>query len=134
MSAGIILPNLADPVAPAPLIAAVSWIEQTMLGSIATSIAVIAVAVVGLMMLRGQLQARRGIIVVVGCFVLFGAPVLAAGIRGIATSVLPPPPVIPAPPPPEPMPFVPPPMPMMPPPPPPPSNEDPYAGASVPAR
>jgi type IV secretory pathway VirB2 component (pilin) len=130
MSAGFLYPDLADPVTPAPLFAAVTWIEQAALGSLATSIAVIAVAVVGLMLLRGRLEVRRGITVILGCFVLFGAPVLAGGIRGLASAVLPPPPVrvvLP----PEPVPLARAPTPMMLPPPPPPSNYDPYAGASV---
>jgi type IV secretory pathway VirB2 component (pilin) len=129
MIVGILYPDLADPVTPAPLFAAVTWIEQAVLGSVATSIAVIAVAVVGLMMLRGRLEVRRGVTVILGCFVLFGAPVLAAGIRGIASNVLPAPPVVQAPVPPPPMPVARMPAPM--PPPPPPSNYDPYAGASV---
>ncbi|WP_371876683.1 TrbC/VirB2 family protein [Sphingomonas sp. DG1-23] len=131
MSVGILYPDLADPATPAPLFAAVTWIERTVLGSVATSIAVIAVAVVGLMMLRGRLEVRRGVTVILGCFVLFGAPVLAAGIRGIASNVLPAPPIVPAAPPPPPMPIARGPSPMMPPPPPEPSNYDPYAGASV---
>lgn len=131
MSVGILYPDLADPATPAPLFAAVTWIEQVVLGSLATSIAVIAVAVVGLMMLRGRLEVRRGVAVVFGCFVLFGAPVLATGIRGLASTVLPAPPVVRAPPPPDPMPLARAPMPVPAPPPSPPSNYDPYAGASV---
>lgn len=131
MSVGIVYPDLADPVTPAPLFAAVTWIERTALGSLATSIAVIAVAAVGLMMLRGRLDARRGVSVILGCFILFGAPVLAAGIRGLASTVLPsPPPRVIPPPPPMPMVRAPSPM-MMPPTSPPPANYDPYAGASV---
>jgi type IV secretory pathway VirB2 component (pilin) len=111
MRIGIFYPDLADPVTPAPLLAAVTWIERAVLGSVATSIAVIAVAVVGLMMLRGRLEVRRGATVILGCFVLFGAPVLAAGIRGFASNVLPTPPVVPAP---RPMPIAPAPSPALP--------------------
>lgn len=130
MSIDILYPDLADPVTPAPLFAAVTWIERTALGSLATSIAVIAVAVVGLMMLRGRLEVRRGVTVILGCFVLFGSPVLAAGIRGLASAVLPPPVVRAVPPPPPvPMARMPALMPTAPSSPPP--NYDPYAGASV---
>lgn len=56
-----------------------------MLGSVATAIAVIAVAGVGALMLTGRLDWRRGATVVFGCFVLFGAATIAAGIRGSLT-------------------------------------------------
>lgn len=131
MSVGILYPDLATPVTPAPLFTAVTWVERTVLGSVATSVAVIAVAVVGLMMLRGRLEVRRGVTVILGCFVLFGAPVLATGIRGLASAVLPAPPVVRVPPPPEPMPLARAPALMPPAPPPSPPNYDPYAGASV---
>jgi type IV secretory pathway VirB2 component (pilin) len=131
MSVAILYPSLADPSAPSSVSAAVSWIEATALGTVATSVAVIAVGVVGLMMLNGQLQVRRGVSVVLGCFILFGAPALAAGIRGIVSTVAPvvaiAPPPIEAPPP---IPVVlAPARPTLPPPPPP--SYDPYAGASV---
>ena len=32
-------------------------------------------------MLSGRIDMRRGVLVLLGCFVLFGAPVIAAGIR-----------------------------------------------------
>jgi type IV secretory pathway VirB2 component (pilin) len=126
MSVAIFYSDLADPVTPAPLFAAVTWIEQAVLGSVATSIAVIAVAVVGLMMLRGRLEVRRGVTVILGCFVLFGAPVLAAGIRGIADNVLPASPIVSASPsvPPAPIARTPSPIPS-------PQPYDPYAGASL---
>ena len=128
MTATILYPDLADPTTPAPLFAAVTWVEQTVLGSVATSVAVIAVALVGFMMLRGRLQVRRGVTVIIGCFILFGAPVLAAGVRGIASAVLPASPVRMLPPPaPRPRAGVPAPAAN-------PPGYDPYAGASVPQR
>jgi type IV secretory pathway VirB2 component (pilin) len=131
MSVSILYPDLADSTTPAPLFTAVTWVERTVLGSVATSVAVIAVAVVGFMMLRGRLQVRRGVTVIMGCFVLFGAPVLAAGIRGIASTVLPAPPIVRVPPPPDPVPLARPQPPMPGPSPAPSPNYDPYAGASV---
>jgi type IV secretory pathway VirB2 component (pilin) len=73
--------TLSDPSGASVLVAAAQWIEGTLLGSIATIVAVIAVAWLGLMMLDGRLELRRGLVVLVGCFVLFGAPVIANGLR-----------------------------------------------------
>lgn len=55
------------------------WIERVILGDIALGVCVIAVAVIGALMLTGRLPLREGARIVVGCFVLLGAPVIAAG-------------------------------------------------------
>ena len=65
--------------------AAAHWLQALLLGSIASVIAIIAIAVVGLMMLSGRMDIRRGITVVLGCFLLFGAPVIAAALRGVVS-------------------------------------------------
>ncbi len=65
--------------------AAVQWLQNTLLGTVATTVAVICVATVGLMMMSGRVDLRRGASVVVGCFILFGASSIAAGIRSVAT-------------------------------------------------
>jgi limonene-1,2-epoxide hydrolase len=51
-----------------------------LLGSIATTVAVIAVASVGYLMLTGRIDIRRAVQVVFGCFILFGASSIAQGI------------------------------------------------------
>lgn len=61
------------------------WIADTMLGSVATGLCVLAVAFVGVMMLTGRLDWRQGIRVILGCFIIFGAPVIAAGLMGFMT-------------------------------------------------
>ncbi|HEY1637147.1 MAG TPA: TrbC/VirB2 family protein [Rhizomicrobium sp.] len=76
--------NATDPAGSSPLIAALDWIQGTLQGHVATSAAVIAVAVVGFMMLTGRIEWRRGVVVVVGCFVIFGAAAIVAGIRSLA--------------------------------------------------
>jgi len=115
--------SLADPSGSGVIVAAVQWLEGTLLGTLATSVAVIAVAWAGMLMLSGRLELRRGLNVILGCFVLFGAASIAAGIRGVAgtgTAVaFTPPPAAPAAPPPSPPPM---------------ANPDPYAGAAVPGR
>lgn len=88
---------LAGPAGSSVLVAAVSWLEVTLLGSVATSAAVIAVACVGLMMLGGRIELRRGATVIIGSFILFGATSIAAGLQSLtspepaATPVAPPP-------------------------------------------
>lgn len=75
-------------VAPADLdtlLAPVHWMQELLLGTAATVVAVIAVASIGLLMLTGRIDWRRGATVITGCFVVFGAPVIAAGIHA-ATS------------------------------------------------
>jgi type IV secretory pathway VirB2 component (pilin) len=67
-----------------PIVAAVDWVQATLLGNIATTVAVIAVAIVGFMMLSGRINWRHGAMVIAGCFVLFGATVIVAGIQTAA--------------------------------------------------
>jgi len=74
----------ADPRGSGPIVAAVNWVQGTLLGNIATAVAVIAVAVVGFMMLTGRMNWKHGITVILGCFILFGATVIVAGIQGAA--------------------------------------------------
>ncbi|WDS35479.1 TrbC/VirB2 family protein [Pseudoxanthomonas sp.] len=81
------LPSLAlaaDPAGSGPILSALDWIQGTLLGNVATAVAVIAVAVVGLMMLTGRVHWRFGATVILGCFVLFGATTIVAGIRSAA--------------------------------------------------
>lgn len=118
--------SLADPQGSSALVAATQWVEGTLLGTVATTLAVIAVASVGFLMLSGRLDIRRGLTVIVGCFVLFGASSIVEGITGavesggdVAQAYVGPPPVTVS------TPSV--------------SNKpslpyDPYAGASVPPR
>jgi type IV secretion system protein VirB2 len=67
-----------------PIVAAVDWVQATLLGNVATTLAVIAVATVGFMMLTGRVNWKHGAMVIVGCFVLFGATVIVAGIQTAA--------------------------------------------------
>ncbi len=46
------------------------------------ALAVIAVALVGVLMLSGRLAVREAMQVVLGCFLLFGASAIAAGLLG----------------------------------------------------
>lgn len=73
--------SLADPAGASPLIAAMLWLQNTVLGTIALTVAIIAVASVGFMMLSGRVNLRYGATVIVGCFVLFGASSIVVGIQ-----------------------------------------------------
>ena len=75
---------VSDPQGSGPIVAALDWLQGSLLGNVATTAAVIAVAAVGFMMLTGRLNWRYGITVVVGCFILFGATSIVAGIRAAA--------------------------------------------------
>ncbi|NML05965.1 TrbC/VirB2 family protein [Sphingomonas sp. G-3-2-10] len=72
---------LSDPPASSAIVAAVQWLEGTLLGTIATTAAVIAVAWIGVMMLTGRVNVRSGATTILGCFILFGATSIVAGIR-----------------------------------------------------
>jgi type IV secretion system protein VirB2 len=74
----------ASPAGSEPINAALEWIQGTLLGNLATTAAVIAVAVVGFLMLTGRIEWRRGLTVVIGCFIIFGATAIEAGIRAVA--------------------------------------------------
>ena len=63
---------------PVMLVAALGWLQGTLLGNVATAVAVMAVAAVGFMMLTGRLNWRFGATVIIGCFVLFGAASIVA--------------------------------------------------------
>ena len=70
-----------DPQGSGPIVSALMWLQGTLLGNVATAVAVIAVAMVGFMMLTGRLNWRFGATVIVGCFVLFGASAIVSGIQ-----------------------------------------------------
>ena len=113
--------SLADPPGSSVIVAAVSWLQGTLLGTLATTVAIIAVATMGLMMLAGRVNLRYGASVIVGSFVLFGATTIVAGIQSsVGGAELAAVPYAPPPAPPPAPPSV-------------PANPDPYAGAAVPA-
>jgi type IV secretion system protein VirB2 len=76
-----------SPAGSGPINGALEWIQGTLLGNLATTAAVIAVAVVGFLMLTGRIEWRRGLTVVIGCFIIFGAAAIVAGIRSVASGI-----------------------------------------------
>jgi type IV secretion system protein VirB2 len=74
----------ADPAGSGPIVAALGWLQGTLLGNVATAVAVMAVAAVGFMMLTGRMNWRFGATVIIGCFILFGAGAIVSGIQSAA--------------------------------------------------
>ena len=74
----------ANPQGSGPIVAALAWMQGTLLGNVATAIAVMAVAAVGFMMLTGRLNWRFGATVILGTFILFGAASIVSGIQSAA--------------------------------------------------
>lgn len=112
--------SMFDRTAGSPLVDAVNWLSGALLGSVATILCVLAIALVGLMMLSGRLPVRRGFYVVIGCFLLLGAPLVAVTFTGLWQQSPPAsPPIVVAAEPVEPRADL------------PPANYDPYAGASL---
>ncbi len=120
-------PSLSDTEGSSALVVAVQWVQIALLGSVASAVAVMAVAAVGLMMFHGRISLRHGATVIIGCFSLFGSAGIAAVLKasvldqqqGELTGEVP---------------ISPPPSPSQPKPNTTPGTYDPYAGASVPLR
>jgi type IV secretion system protein VirB2 len=84
-SSAAVAGSLSDPAGSGVIVAAVRWLEGTLLGTIATVVAIIAVASVGFLMLTGRINWRYGATVILGCFILFGAASIVAGIQSTAS-------------------------------------------------
>jgi type IV secretion system protein VirB2 len=76
-----------DPAGSGAIDGALYWIQGTLMGTVATVAAVISIAGVGFMMLSGRMNWRHGLTVILGCFILFGAASIVAGIRQAATGL-----------------------------------------------
>lgn len=76
--------SFSDPAGSGPIVGAVQWLQHTLLGTVATVIAVIAVASIGFLMLTGRMNWRYGATVILGCFILFGAASIVGGIQASA--------------------------------------------------
>jgi len=87
MIAGLPLPSDSS------IVAAAKWLQAAMFGTIATSVAIVAVAALGFLMLQGQLPIRRSATSILGCCLLFAAPVLVTGlgtvVRDLAANEMP---------------------------------------------
>jgi type IV secretion system protein VirB2 len=75
-----------NPQGSGPIVSALMWLQGTLLGNVATAVAVIAVAMVGFMMLTGRMNWRFGATVIIGCFILFGSAAIVSGIQASAAA------------------------------------------------
>jgi type IV secretion system protein VirB2 len=73
--------SLSDPPATSAIAALSDWVSGLVFGPLATLLAVIAVAWLGFGMLTGRLDIRRGLAVLLGCFLVFGAQSIAEALR-----------------------------------------------------
>lgn len=76
---------VSNPQGSGPILAALGWLQGTLMGNFATMAAVIAVAMVGFGMLTGRINWRFGATVILGCFILFGAGAIVSGIQAAAS-------------------------------------------------
>ena len=91
IAAAFLQPSLVEVHSGSAITAAVNWVVALLFGPLATGIAVLAVAGVGIAMLSGHLDVRRALSVLFGCFLLFGARAIANGLQSsAATEGLPP--------------------------------------------
>lgn len=81
--------SLALPEPGNALASAADWLMGLATGRLASAFAILAIASIGFALLQGHLSPRRAMRVVLGCFVLFGAPVIVNGllllVRGSAS-------------------------------------------------
>lgn len=81
-----VVAQTTNPQGSGPIVAALGWLQGTLLGNVATAVAVMAVAAVGFMMLTGRMNWRFGATVIIGCFILFGAGAIVTGIQSAAAA------------------------------------------------
>jgi type IV secretory pathway VirB2 component (pilin) len=91
--------SLSDAPPVSAISTAANWVSNLLFGPLATAIAVVAIASIGLALMSGRIDLRRGLSVLIGCFLLFGARGLTDGLRSAAmdneksvVSTAPPPP------------------------------------------
>lgn len=78
--------SLSDTPPVSAISTAADWVSNLLFGPLATAIAVIAIASIGIALMSGRVDVRRGLSVVLGCFLLFGAKGIADGLKSAAIS------------------------------------------------
>ncbi len=71
------LATLSEPGSQRALPAAAAWLEQALSGNAALLLGSIAVAGLGYALFTGRLPVRQALATLAGCFLLFGAPIIA---------------------------------------------------------
>lgn len=75
--------SLLEPTGVPVLKNSVSWISDLLTGTLAVGLCVLAVAIIGFLLLSGRLAIRQGVRVILGCFILFSARLIAQSISGL---------------------------------------------------
>jgi len=65
---------------PNAIVNATSWIDHVLTGTLASTVAIISVAIFGLMLMTGRVRRPRAVELIIGCFIIFGARSIAAGL------------------------------------------------------
>lgn len=65
---------------------ATMWFDTVLAGPLVLAICSIAIAVLGLAMLSGRFETRRGAAIILGCFLILGASTIANGLVGRSTA------------------------------------------------
>ena len=91
-AAALAHPAFAQSISPNPsgsgvIAEAIDWLTGTLLGNVATGIAILAVAVIAILLMTGRIEWGRAALVVIGIFILFGAVSIVSGIRSITGTV-----------------------------------------------
>lgn len=81
----VISPSLFDAPGEPAFAGASGWITGLISGSLAIALCVLAIAFVGFLLMSGRFAIRGALRVVLGCFVLLGAPAIALGLQAVAT-------------------------------------------------
>lgn len=68
-----------------PIGNSIGWLTNLLLGEVAVTLCIIAIALVGFSMLTGRLPLRRGAQVILGCVLLLAAPAIAAAMMAWAS-------------------------------------------------
>jgi type IV secretion system protein VirB2 len=69
--------------AASPMTDSARWLLELLTGPAATIVAIIAVATIGFALLQGRIDLRRGASIVLGIFIVFGAPAIAEALLAI---------------------------------------------------
>ena len=78
--------SLLDAPREEPLAEGLGWLTALLTGSIAITVAVAGFALLGFLLLTGQIDVRRSGRVVLGAFLLFGTPMVVAGLMQLAVA------------------------------------------------
>lgn len=77
----LVMASAAHAQSDSPILDAVNWMHDTLLGTVATVVASVAVAAVGFMMLTGRMNWKYGATVILGVFIIFGASTIVGSIQ-----------------------------------------------------